>query len=144
MIQDPLAFWSISVEELLQKLESSTTGLTGASAKSKLLQYGANSLKPQKRTTSFSLLLSQFKSPIILILFFATGLSFYLHDAVDASIILAIVLVSGLLGFWQENGAANAVEKLLAIVQIKAAVQRDGVTVEVPVESIVPGDIVIQ
>ena len=58
-------------------------------------------------------------------------------------IILVIVLVSGLLGFWQERGAANAVEKLLAIVQIKATVLRNGASKEIPVEEIVPGDIVV-
>ena len=62
---------------------------------------------------------------------------------VDASIILTIVVISGLLGFWQEHSASNAVEKLLAIVQIKAAVLRDGNQQEIPVEDIVPGDIVI-
>jgi Mg2+-importing ATPase len=70
-------------------------------------------------------------------------LSFFLHDAVDAMIILSIVLISGLLGFWQERGASNAIAKLLSIVQIKVAVLRDGKSIEIPVEQIVPGDIVI-
>jgi P-type Mg2+ transporter len=87
--------------------------------------------------------LAQFKSPLILILFFAAGLSCFLHDPVDASIILAIVLASGLLGFWQERGAAHALEKLLAIVQTKAVALRDGVERETPVEEIVTGDVVI-
>ena len=90
-----------------------------------------------------TLLLAQFKSPLILLLLFATGLSFFLHDPVNALIILTIVLVSGLLGFWQEHGATNAVEQLLAMVQIKATVLRDGSPYEIPVEEIVPGDIVI-
>lgn len=55
---------------------------------------------------------------------------------------LAIVLASGLLGFWQEKGAADAVEKLLAVVRITATVIRDGKEVEVPIESVVPGDVV--
>jgi len=42
----------------------------------------------------------------------AATLSFFLQDASDAAIILAIVLVSGLLGFWQEYGRPNAVERL--------------------------------
>ena len=70
-------------------------------------------------------------------------MSFFLHNLVDASIILAIVLISGLLGFWQEHSASNAVGKLLAIVQIKAAVLRDGNQQEIPIEEIVPGDIVV-
>jgi Mg2+-importing ATPase len=117
--------------------------LTGNEAKKRLALYGANLLKPQKRSDVLTLLVSQFKSPIILILFFATGLSFFLHDPVDAFIILSIVIVSGLLGFWQERGASNAVAKLLSIIQIKAAVLRDGNSIEIPVEEIVPGDIVI-
>ena len=89
------------------------------------------------------MLLSQFKSPIILTLVFAAGLSFFLHDPVDAVIILMIVLISGLLGFWQERGAADAVEKLLAIVRIKTSVLRDGTQQEIPLEDVVPGDIVL-
>jgi Mg2+-importing ATPase len=143
MNQLPPAFWSISVTEMLQKLETAESGLTGDEARQRLARYGANILKPPKRSDALTLLLAQFKSPIILILFFATGLSFFLRDPVDAFIILSIVLVSGLLGFWQERGASNAVEKLLSIVQIKAAVMRDGSSREIPVEGIVPGDIVI-
>ncbi len=61
----------------------------------------------------------------------------------NAIIILTIILISSLLGFWQERGAANAVEKLLAIVQTKATVLRDGTPKEIPVEKIVPGDVII-
>lgn len=143
MNQLPPAFWSISATEMLQKLHTGTEGLTSVEARQRLARYGANLLKPPKRSDVLSLLLAQFKSPIILILFFATGLSFFLRDPVDAFIILSIVLVSGLLGFWQERGANNALEKLLSVVQIKAAVLRDGSSKEIPVEEIVPGDIVI-
>lgn len=90
-----------------------------------------------------ALLLTQFKSPLILILIFAGALSFFLGDPVNAFIILAIILISSLLGFWQERGAVNAVEKLLAIVQTKATVLRDGNQKDIPVEMIVPGDVII-
>jgi P-type Mg2+ transporter len=143
MNQPPLAFWSISINEIFQKLETAKEGLTSSEAGSRLVHYGANRLKPIKRSDTLTLLVSQFKSPIILILFFATGLSFFLHDRVDAFIILFIVFISGLLGFWQERGASNAVAKLLSIVKIKATILRDGSSKEIPVEEIVPGDIVI-
>src|ERR1051326_424155 len=110
----PLAFWSLSTTEMLQQLHTAKEGLTTDEAKDRLARYGSNLLKSPKRSDVFTLLLAQFKSPLILILFFATGLSFFLHETVDAFIILAIVLVSGLLGFWQERGASNAVEKLLS------------------------------
>jgi P-type Mg2+ transporter len=135
--------WSIAANEMLQQLQTTAQGLPTDEAQSRLTRYGANLLKPKKKSDALTLLLGQFKSPIILILFIATGLSFFLRDPVDAFIILTIVLVSGLLGYWQEHSAANAVEKLLTIVQIKASVLRDGGPKEIPVEEIVPGDIVI-
>ncbi len=143
MNQHSLAFWSLSATELLQQLQAAKEGLTGKEARQRLARYGANRLKPPKRSDAFTLLLAQFKSPLILILLSATALSFFLGDPVDAFIILTIVVVSGLLGFWQERSATNAVEKLLAIVQIRASVLRDGGPKDIPVEEIVPGDIVI-
>lgn len=137
------AFWSIPVKDVLQKLDAAKEGLKGTEAQKRLALYGSNLLKPKKRTDVLTLLVSQFRSPIILILLFATGLSFFLHDTVDALIILIIVMVSGLLGFWQEYSASNAVNKLLSIVQIKAEVMRDGISKEISIEDIVPGDIVI-
>jgi len=143
MNQIPAAFWSISTTEMLQQLETAKEGLSNNEAGQRFARYGANILKPKKRTDVSTLLLAQFKSPLILILFLATGLSFFLHDPVNALIILSIILVSGLLGFWQEHSASNAVQKLIAITQIKAMVIRDGNPKEIPVEEVVPGDIVI-
>ena len=143
MNQRSLAFWSLSATELLQQLQTAKEGLTGKEARQRLARYGSNRLEPAKRSDVLTLLLAQFKSPLILILLFATALSFFLGSPVDAFIILTIVLVSGLLGFWQERSATNAVEKLLAIVRVNAAVLRDGGRKDIPVEEIVPGDIVI-
>jgi P-type Mg2+ transporter len=137
------SFWSLPSSEVLQLFQTTSKGLTDNEAERRLKQYGSNLLKPKKRSDAPTLLLAQFKSPIILILIFAGGLSFFLGDAVDASIILIIIMISGLLGFWQERGAANAVEKLLAIVQTKGTVIRDGNRRDIPVERIVPGDIIV-
>lgn len=138
-----VAFWSLSPTALFSQLETSASGLSGEAARQRLASHGANQLKAQGRTPVWRLLLAQFQSPIILILLFATVLSFFLHDEADALIILGIVLVSGLLGFWQEHGAADAVEKLLALVQIQATVLRDGKPVQVPSAQVVLGDVVV-
>ncbi len=138
-----LPFWSLPADRVLQELHSSANGLSDRDAKQRLIQYGVNSLKQQRKSSAIGLLLNQFKSPIVLILMFAAALSIYLKDRTDAIIILAIVLISGLLGFWQERGASDAVEKLLALVQVKATVLRQGQTLQIPHEDIVPGDIVL-
>ena len=142
MKQPSDAFWSATAAEILKELQTTPQGLSEEEVQERLARHGSNLLKPKKRTDDLTLLLSQFKSPIILILLFAVGISILLHDSADALIILIIVLVSGLLGFWQERGAVHAVEKLLTIVQIETEVIRDGHSKEVPVEEIVPGDIV--
>jgi Mg2+-importing ATPase len=142
MNHNQTSFWSVPSLELLQQLQTTPQGLMSDEVQQRLLRYGSNLLKPKKKSDALTLLLAQFKSPIVLILIFAAGLSFFLRDPIDAVIILVIVLVSGFLGFWQERGAANAVEKLYAIVQIKAMVVRDGDSKEVPIEEVVPGDIV--
>ncbi len=118
-------------------------GLTTEHARQRLERFGAKRLEPRKRTDRLTLFLRQFKSPIVLILVFAATLSYFLDDPADALIILAIILVSAALGFWQEYCATNAVEKLLAVVQIKATALRDGSPQEIPVEGIVPGDVIL-
>ncbi len=138
-----MEFWSLLKEDVLLQLQTTDRGLTTDEAQARLKEHGANALKPVKKTRALLLLTAQFTSPIVLILVFAAFLSLFLHDNTDAIIILSIVLLSGMLGFWQERGADNAIAKLLAVVQVKAQVFRDGNPQEIPVEEIVPGDIIL-
>jgi Mg2+-importing ATPase len=135
-------FWNLPVEQVLDQLKSSPQGLSRQEAQQRLIQYGANSLKEKKQSHTLILLLNQFKSPIILILMAAAILSSFLGDVINSVIILAIVLISGLLGFWQERGAADAIAKLLALVEVKARILRDGKIEDIPVNDVVPGDVV--
>jgi len=136
-------FWTFSSDEQLKELTTEASGLTQEEAKIRIKRYGANLLKTRKTHSKLALFLTQFKSPIILILIIAAALSAFLRDPADTIIILAIVLGSGLLGFWQEVGAAGAVEKLLSIVEIKAVILRNGAVVEIPLAEVVPGDITV-
>src|SRR5512143_4237264 len=102
-------FWNVPVAELLQRLETTAQGLTEAEAAARLVRYGANSLKPRRELSWPGLLFGQFKSPLVLILVAAALLAFFLHDRTNAAIILGIVVVSSVLGFWQEYSAAGAV-----------------------------------
>jgi P-type Mg2+ transporter len=142
-ISNGKSFWACSLEDIFHKLETPSTGLTDSEARRRLSRYGFNLLKKKKRTDRLTLFFSQFKSPIILILLFAAALSIFLHNSTDALIILTIVVLSGFLGFWQEKGATEALEKLIQYIQIKAEVIRDGVQREISMEEVVPGDVVI-
>lgn len=140
---DLSTFWSLPAAQQLPTLKTTARGLTEAEASARLAQGSGGLRAGPSRTGTLFLLLSQFKSPIILVLIFASCLSFFLKDAADGAIILFIILVSGALGFWQERGAADAVQKLLVLVQVAVTCQRDGKPVTVPTEQVVAGDIIL-
>ena len=139
----PTAYWSLAPERLFSELKSSKNGLTTAEAGQRLKQYGANSIEAQQQATAFRLLLSQFKSPLVLILIFAAIVSGIVGEWVDASIVLAIILGSTILGFIQEYTASNAVEKLRSQVTLKSNLLRGGKPQMLPSEQVVPGDVVM-
>ena len=136
-------FWNLKEEDAFEKLSCKKSGLSNAEAVIRLKQYGLNTLKASSGSSAFVLFLLQFKSPLTLLLIAAALLSAGLGDFTDAAVILFIILVSSILGFWQEKGAANALIELLKMVQIKCCVVRDGKENEIPVEQVVPGDIVV-
>jgi Mg2+-importing ATPase len=136
-------FWSLDNTEALRVLSCTEEGLSRSSAEDRLKIYGPNTLKAGSRSSGILLFLSQFKSPITLLLIAAACLSMGLGDLTDAAIILIIILISSFLGFWQEKGAAHAVEELLKMVQIRCRLLRDGVESEWPAETVVPGDIIV-
>jgi Mg2+-importing ATPase len=136
-------FWNLPAPQVLEQLGSAPQGLSTAQAELLLARFGLNALHPTDRLRGLRLLLKQFASPITLILIAGAILSLFLGDPADATIILIIVVASGMLGFWQERGAADAVAKLLAVVQTRATVLRDGNEVKVALADVVPGDLVL-
>ena len=131
-IADVNQYWSQPSESLLEALQSTADGLSTADARQRLGQVGPNVLEAREKATALGLFLNQFKSPIILILLFATGVSAVTKEWVDALIILAIVLGSAVLSFVQEYNADTAAEKLRAQVKIKATVLRDSQPQPIP------------
>ena len=137
------AFWSIKIDEAFKQVNSSTEGLQENEIEKRRNISGPNTIKSSKKQTSFLLFLNQFKNPITIILFLASILSYILQDKTNAIIIIVIVVISSGLGFWQEKAAGNAIAKLLAMVRITANIIRDKKAREIPIEEIVPGDVVI-
>jgi P-type Mg2+ transporter len=135
-------YWTQPVDLLLEKLKSTTNGISNADASQRLAQYGSNTLKVHRRNTPLLLFLNQFKSPIVLILIFATIMSALLGAWLDATIISFIVFGSALLSFVQEYNAGNAATKLMGTVRVIATILRDGKPQAIPTENVVPGDVI--
>lgn len=133
-------FWSVEIDQLLGQLGTSADGLTASEATQRLAR--AIHLKPH-RASAWALLWDQFKSPIIMLLFCSAVLSLTLLDDVTNGIIIIFILIaSGLLGFWQELSAADAVAKLIGMIETKVTVIRGGQDQEIPLNAVVPGDMV--
>lgn len=77
-------YWSQPVDSLLANLGNTSEGLSTAEAQTRPTQFGPNTLKPRARAMPLKLFLGQFRSPIVLILLFATGVSALTREWVDA------------------------------------------------------------
>jgi Mg2+-importing ATPase len=136
-------YWSRDVAELSAALGSGSGGLSSENAAERLRQVGPNSVEDESHLSALRILLRQFESPLVLILIFAAVISLALGDRVDASIILAIVLGSSLLGFSQEYRASAAVEELKRRLELTCRVVRNGLEQTAPASTIVPGDVIV-
>ena len=121
---------------------ASYQGLTSAQAKSQLEKFGPNEIRVDERNATLKLLLSQFTDPIMLLLLGATLLAMLLGEIADSLIILAIVIPTALLSFYQEHRAGEELKALLDRVKQRALVFRDSQLVEVGVDELVPDDVV--
>jgi Mg2+-importing ATPase len=118
-------------------------GLTSAEAAQRLRQDGPNALGGEGRRGPLAVLVSQFASPLVLILVAASVVSLAVGDRVEAGIILTIVAMSALLGFVQEARSEAAVAALQARLALRASVIRDGKQQEILIHDVVRGDVVV-
>lgn len=139
----PDFYWSFAPEKLCSVLGTRPDGLGHTEADARLTRYGPNALVERRRAAPWRLFLSQFRSPLVMVLVFAAVVSIIVGEWTDAAIVLAVVLGSSVLGFVQEYSASNAVEQLRRQISIRSNVLRDRESRSIPSEQIVPGDIVL-
>jgi len=139
------SYWhTLSVAETIDKLKTNiTTGLSGAHAQARLLQFGPNQLVAPSRILPVTLFFNQFKNSLIVILLAATFFSGILGHATEAITIGIIILFSVTLGFIQELRAGRALEALSRLASPTALVFRDGGEIEIPARDLVLGDVII-
>jgi P-type Mg2+ transporter len=138
----PEDIWREPVDRLLMRLATASAGLDSAEAQSRLATYGPNDAATVKRSPLWLQFLARFRNPLVIILLVASGLSAATGDVASFFIVVAIVTLSMTLDFAQEVRAENAVEALRRSVAIQATVRRDGTSLSVPIDHLVPGDIV--
>jgi len=138
---DLQAFWQYEAQEVMASLQTSATGLSTVEA-TKRARANADKKKVKNPfVQDLILFISQFKSPLTLLLVAAVILSAILGETSDVYIILFILLATGIMSFIQERHAGKAVEKLRSIIRTKVKVLRDGKETDVFTEDVAQGDI---
>ena len=134
-------FWTLSLEELLSEFKCSHDGLTGAQASDRIKQYGLNADASVRVKGIARAVFARLLEPLSMILLGAGIVSVATGDGVGGSIIIAILSLSIGLEAFQEHRALGAAAALRQSVALQAEVRRDGAFVQIPVEAVVPGDI---
>ncbi|WP_407370813.1 magnesium-translocating P-type ATPase [Carnobacterium sp.] len=129
-------------EAVLKQLKSNASGLNSQEAKKRLEEFGLNEVAAQKPVSWYQLVFQAFKDPFIYVLTLLLVVSAATKDF-EASIVMAMmILFSAGLHFIQEYRSQKASLALKEMIETTCAVTRDGVTKEIPIDEVVPGDIV--
>jgi len=136
--------WTESVDELLSQLDiDEQTGLDTQRVKDHKNKFAPNKLKESKRRSAWRILIDQFNSLIVMVLLAAVVVSFAFDQTIEAVAILIVVAVNGIIGFFTELKAVQSMQALKELTKIQATVVRDGNTIKIAAEELVPGDVVI-
>ncbi len=144
-----MTFFDKSIEQVFNELNSNENGLTTNQAEERLRTNGRNELSAAKRKNIFIKFFEQFADVMILVLLVAAVVSAIIaivnghyEELIDSGVILFIVVINAIIGVVQQNKAENALEALKNMNKPYCKVLRDGQTVNLPTEQLVPGDIV--
>ncbi|MES2330467.1 MAG: magnesium-translocating P-type ATPase [Bacteroidota bacterium] len=135
------SFWQYDAAQVMTELKTTVNGLSDVEATKRAAEKAEKKKASHPSLQDLVLFISQFKSPLVLLLVAAVILSAILGETSDVFIILFILLATGIMSFIQERHAGKAVEKLRSIIRTKVKVMRDGKEASVFTEEIAPGDI---
>ncbi|MGB9666359.1 MAG: plasma-membrane proton-efflux P-type ATPase [Candidatus Cryosericum sp.] len=131
----------MTIDEVFAKLNSTAAGLSASEAKERLERYGANEIT-ERKVSPIVKFLGYFWGPIPFMIEAASILSLLNHKLPDFFVILTLLLVNSIVGFWQENKAGNAIEMLKQKLAIVSRVLRDGQWQQIAAKELVPGDVI--
>ena len=140
--------YNLSIDEILEKLNTNVGGLTDDEANLRMNKYGQNILISERKKSNVSKFFLQFKDLMIIILILSAIVSFVLsyinkESYIDSIIIIAIVIINGVIGFIQEMKADSAIESLKKLQVHNVKVKRSNVIKIINANDIVVGDIIL-
>ncbi len=143
--QEPPQHWhALPAADVVEATETDArAGLSPAEARRRLEEVGPNALQEAERRSSWSVLVGQFRSPLIYLLLGAGALALALGHRTDAVVIFVVVLLNAVIGALQEGRAERSLEALRRTATHQARVVRGGRELVVPARELVPGDVVL-
>jgi Ca2+-transporting ATPase len=147
---DSIRWHHLSIEETVQQLNTSIEGLTSTEARARLARHGRNEIVRRKSIEPWRLLAKQLANFFVIILLLAAALAYAISflpneesRRVTAFFILGIVIVTVVLGFFEEYRSQKELEALDQLLVFKAIVKRDNTTQQVDASEVVPGDVLV-
>jgi len=134
-------FSKLSMDEALKILKTSKKGLTEDEAQKRMAEFGYNEI-PEERVNPVARFLTYFWGPIPWMIEAAAVISAFIRHWADFGIIMVLLLLNGVVAFWQENKAQNVIALLKQKLAINARVLRSGEWRTIPSREVVPGDII--
>ncbi|MBN1662813.1 MAG: HAD-IC family P-type ATPase [Deltaproteobacteria bacterium] len=132
-----------NTEAVIRETGTRPEGLTAGEAAERLVKYGPNRLPEEEGVSRMKIFFHQFKSPLIYILLAAAVVTAILAEYIDTGVIVAVLIINAVVGYFQEYKAETSVRALRNMIVPKARVVREGKETEIPSEDLVPGDIVL-
>lgn len=136
-------WYALESRAVLTALDTDTDGLSSTAAAERLDRFGPNALEAAAGAPWWRILLRQSKSPLIAILFVAGVITSIQQHWIDAIAIYLVLVINSALGFWQERKAEREVRALASMSVTTVRVRRDGATVKLAADRLVPGDVVV-
>ncbi len=138
-----MSYFKQTKHQVIAEMASSFQGLSPEDVEKRRATHGLNQLSSPPPPSLFSIFINQFKDFIIYILLFAIVFSLIIGEYVDSIIILAILLLNGAIGFFQELSANRSLDALKKMTRIQAIVIRKNKQQTIPAEELVPGDLIL-
>jgi magnesium-transporting ATPase (P-type) len=134
---------ALPAEAVKQAFSVGDGGLSGGEATRRLAAHGPNRVSAARRRSALAVFLAQFNDILIYALLVAAVVTTALGQPVDTAVILGVVLINALIGFFQERRAEQSLAAIRGLIASRATVIRDGRRSSIPVEDVVPGDLVV-
>ncbi|MBL5005013.1 calcium-transporting ATPase [Enterococcus lactis] len=136
-------WYKVTVEDTLKNYQTSTEGLSQEERQKRLTDQGYNEIEARQQTKRWKKIAKHFTDLLMIVLIIASFLKFASSEYIEGSIILFVVIVNGLVSYWQERKAEESLNGLKQLMGQEAIVLSNGMQEKIPAKELVKGDVIV-